>query len=129
MGGNLSNMEYVHTSSAKSSSNILTFNSTAKWKVHLKASEQTNKLMVVEFTATWCAPCKYMDPIIQEFATKYKNIVDFIKIDVDVLMDVTQEYQVQAMPTFILMKKGEVVDKVVGAKKDELTMLIEKHKN
>lgn len=43
--------------------------------------------------------------------------------------DVTQEYQVQAMPTFILMKKGEVVDKVVGAKKDELTMLIEKHKN
>ncbi|PNX60763.1 thioredoxin H2-2, partial [Trifolium pratense] len=42
---------------------------------------------------------------------------------------VTQEFQVQAMPTFILMKKGKVVDKVVGAKKEELEKLVEKHQN
>jgi thioredoxin 1 len=41
--------------------------------------------MVIEFTATWCGPCKYMDPIIQDFAAKYIK-VDFIKIDVDQLM-------------------------------------------
>lgn len=41
--------------------------------------------MVIDFTATWCGPCKYMDPIIQEFAAKYTE-VEFIKIDVDELM-------------------------------------------
>ncbi|XP_061337005.1 thioredoxin H2-like [Gastrolobium bilobum] len=126
MGANLSNMEYAHTSSL--SSHILTFHSTTKWKAHLNASKETNKLMVIDFTATWCGPCKYMDPIIQEFAAKYTE-VEFIKIDVDELMGVTQEFQVQAMPTFILMKKGKVVDKVVGARKEELQKLIEKHQN
>ncbi|XP_058772401.1 thioredoxin H1-like [Vicia villosa] len=141
MGANSSNMDYPHTSSAKSSlsakstssaksssSHILTFHSTAKWKAHFDASKETNKLMVVEFTATWCGPCKFMDPIFQDFAAKYIK-VDFIKIDVDVLMGVSQEFQVQAMPTFILMKKGKIVDKVVGAKKEDLEKLIEKHQN
>ncbi|KAL2349312.1 hypothetical protein Fmac_003312 [Flemingia macrophylla] len=127
MGGNLSNMENNHRSS-KSSNHILTFHSTAKWKAHFDASKETNKLMVIDFTATWCGPCKYMDPVIQEFAAQYTN-VEFIKIDVDELMGVAQEFQVQAMPTFILMKKGKVVDKVVGAKKEELKKLLEKHLN
>ncbi|AES96506.1 putative monodehydroascorbate reductase (NADH) [Medicago truncatula] len=128
MGGNLSNMEHGHTSAKSLSSHILTFHSTAKWKAYFDASKETNKLMVIEFTAAWCGPCKYMDPIIQDFAAKYIK-VDFIKIDVDELMSISQEFQVQAMPTFILMKKGKVVDKVVGAKKEELEKLIEKHQN
>jgi len=41
--------------------------------------------MVVDFTASWCGPCKLMDPVIQEFATKYRD-VEFVKIDVDELM-------------------------------------------
>ncbi|KAK7307149.1 hypothetical protein VNO77_39963 [Canavalia gladiata] len=126
MGANLSNMENAHNSSH--SSHILTFHSTAKWKAHFDASKETNKLMVIDFTATWCGPCKYMDPIIQEFAAKYTK-VEFIKIDVDELMGISQEFQVQAMPTFILMKKGKILDKVVGAKKEELQKLIEKHHN
>nr|KYP65971.1 Thioredoxin H-type [Cajanus cajan] len=84
--------------------------------------------MVIDFTATWCGPCKYMNPVIQEFAAQYTN-VEFIKIDVDELMGVAKEFRVQAMPTCILMKKGKVVDKVVGAKKEELQKLIEKHLN
>ncbi|ESW29408.1 hypothetical protein PHAVU_002G068100 [Phaseolus vulgaris] len=127
MGGNLSSMENAHVSS-NSSSHILTFHSTAKWKAHFDASKQINKLMVIDFTATWCGPCKQMDPVIQDFAAKYTN-VEFIKIDVDELMGVSEEFQVQAMPTFILMKKGKVVDKVLGAKKEKLQKLIEKHLN
>ncbi|CAJ1931669.1 unnamed protein product [Sphenostylis stenocarpa] len=119
MGGNLSSMENDQESSKKSC-NILTFQSTAKWKTHFDASKEINKLMVIDFTATWCGPCKHMDPIIQDFAAKYTN-VEFVKIDVDELMGVCEEFQVQAMPTFILMKKGKVVDKVVGAKKEEHT--------
>ncbi|KAI4328368.1 hypothetical protein L6164_020726 [Bauhinia variegata] len=131
MGANFSTSyyyDYADTfSSQQSSSRVLTFHSTAKWKAHFDASKQTDKLMVIDFTATWCGPCKYMDPIIKDFAAKYTE-VEFIKIDVDELMEVTQQFQVQAMPTFILVKKGKAVDKVAGARKDELQKLIEKHR-
>ncbi|WJX62398.1 hypothetical protein P8452_47397 [Trifolium repens] len=84
--------------------------------------------MVIDFTATWCGPCKYMEPIIKELAAKYKY-VEFIKIDVDELMDMASAFQVQAMPTFILIKKGKIVEKMVGAKKGQLQKLIEKRRN
>ncbi|KAK4402918.1 Thioredoxin H2 [Sesamum angolense] len=57
---------------------------------------------------------------------KYTD-VEFIKLDVDELHDIAEEFGVQAMPTFILIKKGKEVDKVVGAKKDDLQKKIEKH--
>ncbi|KAK7274690.1 hypothetical protein RIF29_15787 [Crotalaria pallida] len=128
MGSNISNMDQCYPHASSQSSHILTFHSTAKWKAHFDASKGMNKLMVIDFTATWCGPCKYMDPIILEFAAKYSD-VEFIKIDVDELMGVSQEFEVQAMPAFILMKKGKVVDKVVGAKQEELQKMIEKHRN
>ncbi|XP_054825617.1 thioredoxin H2-like [Prosopis cineraria] len=131
MGANLSQLDNVvyHRSSSHSPSpsRIITFHSSAKWKAHFEASKSTNKLMVIDFTATWCGPCKTMDPIIKEFAAKYAD-VEFIKIDVDELMEVAQDFKVQAMPTFILIKKGKVVDKTVGARKEELQKLIENHR-
>ncbi|OIW17018.1 hypothetical protein TanjilG_21137 [Lupinus angustifolius] len=112
----------------KSSQILLTFHSAAKWKAYFDASKQANELMVVDFTATWCVPCKYMESVIREFAAKYTD-VEFIKLDVDELMEVAQAFQVQAMPTFILIKKGKVVEKVMGPKRAELQKLIEKHRN
>ncbi|KAL1550969.1 thioredoxin H-type-like [Salvia divinorum] len=106
---------------------VVAFHSSAKWKLHFEATKQTSKLIVVDFTATWCGPCKQILPAINEFAEKYTE-VDFIKIDVDELDGVAEEYGVQAMPTFILIKKGKQVDKVVGAKKDDLQNKIEKHR-
>nr|KYP35579.1 Thioredoxin H-type 2 [Cajanus cajan] len=73
MGANFST--YVEKSSP--SSLILTFNSTAKWKAHFDASKETNKLMVIDFTATWCGPCKYMDPIIKESLNPPRECVVF----------------------------------------------------
>nr|XP_004238753.1 thioredoxin H4 [Solanum lycopersicum] len=106
---------------------VITFNSSTKCMIHLNFLKDTNKLVVIDFTATWCGPCRNMDPIINDFAAKYTN-VEFVKIDVDELVDVAEKYGVQAMPTFVLMKKGEVVDQIVGADKDGLKMKIEKHK-
>ncbi|XP_057777085.1 thioredoxin H2-like [Salvia miltiorrhiza] len=106
---------------------LIAFHSSAKWKLHFEAAKQTSKLIVVDFTASWCGPCKQILPAINEFAEKYAD-VDFIKIDVDELDDVAEEYGVQAMPTFILIKKGKQVDKIVGAKKDDLQNKIEKHR-
>ncbi|KAK4358151.1 hypothetical protein RND71_023761 [Anisodus tanguticus] len=91
-------------------------------------TELAFELVVIDFTATWCGPCKYMEPVLNEFAAKYTD-VEFVKIDVDELADVAQEYGVQAMPTFVLIKKGKVVDKIVGADKDGLKMKTEKHRS
>ncbi|XP_059316692.1 thioredoxin H2-like isoform X2 [Lycium ferocissimum] len=108
-------------------SQVTAFHSSTKWKLHFDALKDTNKLVVIDFTATWCGPCKYMEPVINDFAAKYTD-VEFVKIDVDELADVAQEYEVQAMPTFVLIKKGKVVDKIVGADKDGLQKKIQKHR-
>ncbi|CAI9109621.1 OLC1v1009472C1 [Oldenlandia corymbosa var. corymbosa] len=109
------------------SSRVIAFHSTNRWQLHFNNSKQLNKLMVVDFAATWCGPCKFMEPAVNEMAAKFTD-VDFIKIDVDELSDVAQEFKVQAMPTFLLLKQGKEVDRVVGAKKDELEKKIQKHR-
>ncbi|PHU02697.1 Thioredoxin H2 [Capsicum chinense] len=108
-------------------SQVVAFHSSTKWKLHFDSLKDANKLVIIDFTATWCGPCKYMDPVIIDFAAKYTD-VEFVKIDVDELVDVAQEYEVQAMPTFVLIKKGKVVDKIVGADKDGIQKKIEKYR-
>ncbi|GAB2214122.1 hypothetical protein Droror1_Dr00018460 [Drosera rotundifolia] len=115
------------TTVSPKASRVIAFHSSARWRAYFESSKQTNKLIVLDFTATWCGPCRYMDPTITEFADKYTD-VDFVKIDVDELMDVAREFGVQVMPTFLLMKNGREVDKVVGAKKKDLRCKIERHR-
>lgn len=106
---------------------VIAFRSSASWKSYFQTSKATNKLIVVYFTASWCGPCRKMEPAIDEFAAKYSD-VEFAKIDVDKLFDVSCEYGVQTMPTFLLMRKGNVIDKVTGARKDDLQRKIEKYR-
>ncbi|XP_052187966.1 thioredoxin H2-like [Diospyros lotus] len=105
--------------SVKASGHVLSFHSPAKWIAHFEASKASSKLMVIEFTASWCLPCRAMNSAIEEFAAKYTE-ADFIKMDVDEMMEVVSEFEVHILPTFILMKNGRVVDKVTGVKKEEL---------
>jgi len=74
---------------------------------------------VVDFTATWCGPCRIISPVFVELSKKFSEIV-FLKVDVDELRDVAQEWDVEAMPTFIFIKDGKAIDKTVGANKAEL---------
>ncbi|KAH6801759.1 thioredoxin 2 [Perilla frutescens var. frutescens] len=134
MGGLLSSLVGGDAAAAESpaaesseSSRVTAFHSSHRWQLHFNSSKQLNKLMVVDFTATWCGPCKFMAPIFEEMAAKYTD-VEFVKIDVDQLSDVSREFGVQAMPTFLLLKQGKEVDRVVGAKKDELEKKIIKHR-
>ncbi|GAB2280346.1 hypothetical protein Dimus_014983 [Dionaea muscipula] len=107
-------------------SGVVAFHSSVQWRAYFESSKQSKKLVVIDFTATWCGPCRYMEPIINEFAEKYTD-VDFVKIDVDELRDVAREFGVEAMPTFLLLKQGREIDKVVGAKKEDLRSKIERH--
>uniref|UniRef100_A0A2N9IBX7 Thioredoxin domain-containing protein n=1 Tax=Fagus sylvatica TaxID=28930 RepID=A0A2N9IBX7_FAGSY len=133
MGSLLSSLigggETAEAAAASSSegSRVLSFHSSARWQLHFNNSKDSSQLMVIDFAASWCGPCKFMEPAVQAMASKFTE-VEFAKIDVDELADVAQEFQVQAMPTFVLVKKGKEVDRVVGAEKDELEKKIEKHR-
>ncbi len=73
-----------------------------------------NKLVVVDFYAQWCGPCKVIAPRFEQLSAKYPN-VSFVKVDVDVAKDVAQSQGVRAMPTFKLYKNGKQLEEVVGA--------------
>ncbi|CAN6297422.1 unnamed protein product, partial [Urochloa humidicola] len=84
-----------------------------------EAAKSNGKLMVIDFSASWCGPCRFIEPAFKEMASRYTDVV-FVKIDVDELSDVARTWKVEAMPTFVLARGGKEVSRVVGAKKDEL---------
>ncbi|KAL5725050.1 hypothetical protein ACHQM5_008237 [Ranunculus cassubicifolius] len=108
------------------SSKVVAFHNSEEWKTHFATIKDSSNLTVIDFTATWCGPCRIIAPVFAKFSNTFPH-VSFVKIDVDELADVAKEFQVQAMPTFLLIKNGKPVDKVVGAKKDELQRKIEIH--
>ncbi|KAK3135133.1 hypothetical protein QOZ80_5BG0415000 [Eleusine coracana subsp. coracana] len=89
-------------------------------------STDTKKLVVIDFTASWCGPCRIMAPIFEGLAKKNPNVVS-LKVDVDEMKAIAEQFAVEAMPTFLFMKDGEVKDRVVGAMKEELEKKLQLH--
>ncbi|KNA04080.1 hypothetical protein SOVF_202990 [Spinacia oleracea] len=75
--------------------------------------------IVVHFGASWCIPSVAMNSLFEELASDYSDVM-FINVDVDDVKEVASKMEVKAMPTFLLMKNGSVVDKLVGANPDEI---------
>ena len=75
---------------------------------------KNNNLLLVDFWAEWCGPCKSMHPIFTRMAKKYKQ-VRFARVNVDDAQDIAMKYEVQSIPTFIMFKNAEVVNRMVGA--------------
>ena len=73
-----------------------------------------NKLLLVDFWAEWCGPCKSMHPIFSRMAKKYEQ-VRFARVNVDNSQDVAKKFNVQSIPTFIMFKNGQVAQQMVGA--------------
>ncbi len=74
----------------------------------------SNDLLLVDFWAEWCGPCKSMHPIFTRMAKKYKR-VRFARVNVDNAQDIARKYGVQSIPTFIMFKNGEIANTMVGA--------------
>lgn len=76
-------------------------------------------LVVVDFFAQWCGPCKMMAPVIEKLAENYKGQMKIGKLDVDENGDVSMRYEIQSIPTLIFFKDGQIVDKLIGFQSEE----------
>jgi len=85
-----------------------------------------SKLVVVDFTATWCGPCKRIAPFFDELSTKYDRAV-FLKVDVDQCQETAAANGVSAMPTFIFFRNKTKIDKIQGADNKALEEKIKQH--
>ena len=83
----------------------------------------------LKFTATWCRPCKEIEPVFHDLSAKYKKS-SFISIDVDEFEDVAAKYTVMALPLFVVVDKHtKQIDKLMGKDKEKLIKLIEKYEH
>lgn len=85
------------------------------------------KLIVVDFHATWCRPCKAIAPKVVEMAQANTDMC-FAKVDVDELEDLAEKYSVEAMPTFIFLRDGSKVGEFIGANADKLAAQLQTFK-
>lgn len=87
-----------------------------------------DKLVVVDFFAEWCGPCKMIAPIVEELAVTYKDKVIVTKVDVDENQGLSQRYGVRSIPTMLFIRNGVVKEQLVGFNpKEKLVTLIDKH--
>jgi thioredoxin 1 len=77
--------------------------------------EQHKGLAVVDFWATWCAPCRMIAPILDQLAVEYGDKAKVAKLDVDNNIKTSTRFNVRSIPTILFFKDGRVVDTVVGA--------------
>lgn len=91
---------------------------------------RTEPLVLIDFTAEWCGPCKMMKPILDELKSAVKENLVILKIDIDKNPHVAASYNIQAVPTLILFKKGTIVWRQSGVvQKNDLLRLVEQYKN
>ena len=87
---------------------------------------QDDKLLVVDFFATWCGPCKKLSPTLDEVSEEFGARVNIVKVDVDESEDLAMTYGIRSVPTVLFFKNGQQVDKFVGAlPKSEIVSKIE----
>uniref|UniRef100_G3MMX1 Thioredoxin domain-containing protein n=1 Tax=Amblyomma maculatum TaxID=34609 RepID=G3MMX1_AMBMU len=102
-----------------SGGNVHLVNSKENWDERVAEADKAGKIVVANFSASWCGPCRVITPLYAEMSKKYPQLV-FLIIDVDELVDLSSSWDIRATPTFFFLKDGKQLDKVVGANRSEL---------
>jgi len=75
---------------------------------------KAEQLVVVDFWASWCGPCKMLSPVMEELSKELLGKADFVKVNVDENPVLSQKYKIASIPTVLIFKNGEAVDTMVG---------------
>merc|ERR1719502_2192541 len=92
------------------------------------ATIKSGQLIVIDFTATWCGPCRFIGPKFESMSKEFTGAT-FVKVDVDENQEASTRCKVRCMPTFQLYKDGKKVGQMEGANEAELRKLVTKHGN
>jgi thioredoxin 1 len=76
---------------------------------------QSDQVALLDFWAQWCGPCRAIAPIIEELYNEYEGKAVIGKVDVDVNQEIAMQYNIRSIPTILIIKNGEVVDRHVGS--------------
>ncbi|MGL6106803.1 thioredoxin [Romboutsia sp.] len=76
--------------------------------------EESKGVVVVDFYATWCGPCKMLAPVFESLGDEMKNEAKFLKIDIDQSLEIAQRFNVSTVPTMIIFKNGRMVESLIG---------------
>ncbi|KAK9030198.1 hypothetical protein V6N11_031628 [Hibiscus sabdariffa] len=106
--------------------NVHRVTSKEDWDQKLSEAKRDGKIVIANFSATWCGPCRMLAPFYCERSEKHPSLM-FLLIDVDELTDFSTTWDIKATPTFFFLKDGQQIDKLVGANKPELQKKITAH--
>ena len=85
-----------------------------------EAEAKKSPVAVVDFSATWCGPCRMLAPVLESVSEKFQGKVDFYNVDVDDAPELAGEYRVNSVPCLILIKNGVLADQSIGFKPEPL---------
>ena len=85
-----------------------------------EAEAKKSAVAVVDFSATWCGPCRMLAPVVEAVSEKLAGKVDFYNVDVDDAPELAGAYRVQSVPCLVMMKNGEFVDQSIGFKPEPM---------
>ena len=113
-------MSVIHLSEKEFSEKVVNIETiSSQWKY------KGDKPALIDFFATWCGPCKMIAPIVKEIADEYDGKILVGKVNVDEEPDLTMQYNVSSIPTLMVFKNGQLVNKAVGYReKDEILKML-----
>ena len=117
------NMASTQSGEVPSNATALTADSSTTTAIdtnRVAVDEKYDKIMVVDFYATWCGPCKAMAPTMEAMENKYGNKIEFNKVDIDQSPEIAQEFNVTAVPTIVVISRtGDIIETLVGLQSKE----------
>ena len=84
----------------------------------------TKGIVVIDFFATWCAPCKNIAPKFEELSNAYPHVT-FLKVDVEESAELAEKFHIRAMPTFVFLNNGQIVKRIEGADIKAICLVLE----